>query len=75
MIWTRVPEFQNNISMSIWRKNSSLCFGEEWTFMRKELRMVITIHNVIIVGIMRNVQNKEMKKCIAKIVNINVGQN
>ena len=61
--------------MSIWCKNSFLCFGEEWIFLLKELRMVITIHNVIIGGIMQNVQNKEMKKLIVRIVNINVGQN
>ena len=44
-------------------------------FLLKELKMVITIHNEIIGGIMQNVQSKEMKKYIVKIASINVGQN
>ena len=44
-------------------------------FLLKELKMVITIHNVIIDEIMQNVQSKEMKKYIVKIASINVGQN
>ena len=44
-------------------------------FLLKELKMVITNHNVIIDGIMQNVQSKEMKKYIVKIASINVGQN